>query len=508
MIKLIGLLASLALCFFGFKIAYQFYIYEVFEFNLKLTIIIIFTCILLLVMCSLLKVVFKPIKRVQKKAQQRKIKKISLRKKRTANVTLILLNIILFFANSFYTRTNKLINAITFNDNEPDEITAYLYTFKDNGIESIHDLNIIHIGYLESDRQNLYTLITRELEEKYNRIKFLDYQSHFYEQETSFYNDLENDTLQAIIISEDSKKNLETNFGSINNNLVLLEKITIKTGIASKPVDLTSESFNILIMGVDIRPSEGDIHTKTRSDTLMLATFNPQTMSLNLTSIPRDSYVPITCDNNKRDKITHVGYYGTSCTIETIEELLDLDINYYTKFNFTALVNLVDTLGGVKVDVKYDFTEQDSNDNANSITIKEGLQTLNGEEALAYSRHRKTVNDHQRSEAQQLVLNAIIKELTGFSVVTKFDSLTKVMQNNMLTNLTRKELYDLATIAPNMGQLTVTSNVIDGSDELYYVPKYDQDLYVTFLDEESIELIRENIKLIMGTEELHRTSND
>ena len=96
---------------------------------------------------------------------------------------------------------------------------------------------------------------------------------------------------------------------------------------------VSKEAFNVLILGVDIREDEGDIHSNTRADTIMVASFDPKTMKASLVSIPRDTYTPLSY-NNQEDKLTHAGSYGVGCMIETVENLLDIQINYYAKFNF------------------------------------------------------------------------------------------------------------------------------------------------------------------------------
>jgi len=504
--KLSGLLLSIIYCFIATKIAIQFYTYELLPTNYKLLLIGIYAIALLLILTFLLRIVFKKLSKESKK--QKKLRRRQLRKKTFADVILLLFCVILFFINSFYASTNQFINSITNNFVEPSEINCYVYVSSDSQIKTINDLDILNIGFSEEDKPTIYTLVNNKLEHTYNRIQYVDYQTDIYTSENTLYNSLQDNDIQAMIITKTTKDTLNSTYSTFNQDVRLIETITIKTNVDSIAVDVANEPFNVLIMGVDIRSYEGDIYSKTRIDTLMLITFNPKTMEMQMTSIPRDSYVPVTCDNDTYDKITHTGNYSIGCTIDTVEELLDLDINYYAKFNFDALVNIVDSLGGVTVDVQYSFTEQDSEDNPESISLEKGIQVLKGEEALAYARHRLSVDDHQRNYAQQQVLTAIISKLSSFSVITKFDNLLKVMQNNMITNMTRNEIYSLATLLPNMKQLQSTSFVIGGEDELYYVPKYNQYLYVTHLDETSIYDIRESIKRIMGVDNLTRTEDN
>ena len=183
-------------------------------------------------------------------------------------------------------------------------------------------------------------------------------------------------------------------------------------------------------------------------------------------------------------------------SIDTIENLLDIDINYYAKFNFQALIGLVDALGGIEIDVKFSFTESNSQDIPYSIQVEEGLQTLNGEEALAYARHRSTQNDHVRNNSQQEVLKAILRKLVSFDSITKVNELLNVLKTNMSTNFGRNEILDLLTIVPRLAELEISAGSIEGNDYQTYVPKYDEDLWVTELKEESLSNTKNQIQAI------------
>lgn len=160
-------------------------------------------------------------------------------------------------------------------------------------------------------------------------------------------------------------------------------------------------------------------------------------------------------------------------------------------------MDLVDALGGIQVDVQYSFTEQNSQDVPDAISVEAGLQTLDGEEALAYSRHRKTQNDHVRNASQQQVLAALLKKLASVQIITRFDSLMGIMQNNMTTNFSKNEIYSLAGLLPQMGNLTIDQYVLEGEDIETYVPLYQQNLWITQLNEKSIQQAKTEIQSIL-----------
>lgn len=209
------------------------------------------------------------------------------------------------------------------------------------------------------------------------------------------------------------------------------------------PVNPHKDNFSILFLGVDDR--DGNLNGLT--DAIVLATFNVNDGTVKTVSIPRDSYVEIPGRIN-RDKINHAhSYGGLELSIETVENLFDVPVDYYVKLNFTAFVEIIDAIGGVEVEVPFTFTEMDSRDRHNAITLYEGLQTLNGEEALAFARMRKhdPTGDVGRGERQQEIIKAVIKKGTSFSSITKYDDVLRSLEKHLETNLTFKDILSLHT---------------------------------------------------------------
>lgn len=115
---------------------------------------------------------------------------------------------------------------------------------------------------------------------------------------------------------------------------------------------------------------------------------------------------------------------------------MNVPVDYFVKFNFKSFMKIVDDLGGIEVDVPVEFTEQDSNDNANAIHLKKGVQKLNSEEALALARTRHIDSDAMRGQRQQLVIEAILKKLTSVGSVTKVGNIIDDINGQFVTNLT------------------------------------------------------------------------
>lgn len=294
----------------------------------------------------------------------------------------------------------------------------------------------------------------------------------------------------------------------------------------NKSTDLTNP-FTILLMGVD--SENEDINGSTpNGDSLMLITFNPNTLNATLLSIPRDSYVPLAClKNQKRNKITHAASYGgEECMIQTIQNFTDIKIDYYVKINFKGLVKIVDTLGGIEVDVPYSFCEQNSNRKFGNDTVyvKQGLQTLNGEQALAFSRNRHPwpqycpkeysnykSNDFIRGQNQQTVLKAILNKIKENNSLDTIYKVLDAASNSMQTNMTNKEILSLYNIGKDVISKSLSSQNIDdiigmqrlylsGKDAYIYDPAFGSKLYNYVLFNESVEAVSKAMKINLELE--------
>lgn len=256
-----------------------------------------------------------------------------------------------------------------------------------------------------------------------------------------------------------------------------------------KEVDPNSDNISVLFIGVDdsnIRQKKG--MGAVRSDALVLATFNVKDKTVKLLSIPRDSYVYIPIEK-KYDKITHAhAYGGVKATVETVEELLDIPVDYYVKMNFEAFVDVVDELGGIEFDVPYEIREMDSNDRKNAIHLKPGLQTLNGEEALALARTRKYDNDIERGKRQQELMKAIFKKAMSVQSLTKFDDVMEAVGKNMTTNLTFEEMRGFFAYATKGTGANIETLHLKGEDARI------GGVYYYRLDEAAVDEIKQTLK--------------
>lgn len=401
--------------------------------------------------------------------------------------------------------------------------SSSLITLVSNQATSLSDISSGTIGYLSDTTSIDGNQIPQEIlstEKITNKTK--EYDSYESLIEALLQNEVEyifvpsNYVLMFSNVDSDDFESLE------EDTKVLYTKQKDISSSTSKKSTL-SEPFTILIMGVD--SEEENIKGSTfNGDALMLLTFNPTTLNTTILSIPRDSYVPIACFTGKtKNKITHAAWYGADCMINTIEDFLDVDIDYYVKINFKGVVKLIDTLGGVEVDVPYSFCEQDSNRHFGNSTIyvKEGLQTLNGEQALALSRNRKSNsskcssewtqgvrNDFVRGQNQQLVLRAILNKLKTVSSLDTVYNVLNTISNNMETNMTTNEILSLYNIGKDILVKASDEKVenlvgfqrlyLNGEDAYIYDSRTGLNLYNYVLYDNSIKAVQNAMKVNLG----------
>lgn len=273
--------------------------------------------------------------------------------------------------------------------------------------------------------------------------------------------------------------------------------ITVKGETNVKKVDVTKEPFNVYISGIDTIGSIGNI---SRSDVNMIMTVNPRTKTILLTSIPRDYYVKL-ASKGQMDKLTHSGLYGIDETTSTVENLLGIDINYHVKVNFTTVVKLVDTLGGITVNSDYSFSAKGMD--GVRYNFNAGSNNINGQAALAFSRERYSFasGDNQRVKNQQAVLTGIIKKCTSStSILTNYNGILNSVEDNIQTNMSKSDITSLVKMQlGDMRGWTIKQCSLKGtgkSTPVYSIPNYS--VYVMVPDETSVSEAKQQITSVMN----------
>lgn len=237
--------------------------------------------------------------------------------------------------------------------------------------------------------------------------------------------------------------------------------------VSTKPL---TEPFTVLVMGVDSESTDGlDANAAFNGDTLILVTFNPKTLTATMFSMPRDLYVPIISSSGRNlgyNKINSSAAYGTASTVNTVENLTGIEIDYFVKVNFQGVIDLVNALGGIDVEVEqpdYDYYVSQWGEGVlcesgadrtyvNMVCMNTGWQHLNGEQALAYARNRHGFleSDLARNRHQQQIIEAIAKKVAQTASFSDFEKLLDTISNNIATNMQTNQILSFYQSLKNM----------------------------------------------------------
>ncbi|HHY74211.1 MAG TPA: LytR family transcriptional regulator [Bacillus bacterium] len=264
-------------------------------------------------------------------------------------------------------------------------------------------------------------------------------------------------------------------------------KFEEKSELRLQKVDPRVDNISILFLGID--DSSDHVFSKaTRTDAMILATFNKKGKSVKMVSIPRDSRVELV-GRGRMDKITHAhAFGGLDMTVNTVEKLFEIPVDYYVLLNFDAFIDIIDALDGIQIDVPFDIIEQNSHREKNKIKIKKGLQTLNGEQALAYARTRKYDGDVERGQRQQEILNAIINRGLSIRSVTKYGDVIESIGDNLTTNMSFDEMLAFHDYAYAGKHIDVEMLTLKGK------PSRIEGLYYYLLDETNLQEVKTKLK--------------
>lgn len=273
-------------------------------------------------------------------------------------------------------------------------------------------------------------------------------------------------------------------------------RIQLEFGGASDD-SITKEPFTVYISGIDVY---GDVSETSRSDVNIIAVVNPTTYQILLVTTPRDYYVPIPgISEGLPDKLTHAGIYGVDASMETLGTLYETDINYYARLNFTSLIDIVDTLGGIDVYSEYAFTT--SPDSEYVMDVQQGMNHFTGEQALAFSRERQNLpdGDNQRGKNQQAVITAMLKKCLSPTMLLKANSIMNQVSKDVETNMSQNQINALIKHQLNKNpKWTIQSVAAQGynSEGYCYSSGYDTLLSVVEPDYEQVDDIIDLINVV------------
>jgi LCP family protein required for cell wall assembly len=245
----------------------------------------------------------------------------------------------------------------------------------------------------------------------------------------------------------------------------------INAGNESESENEQIDPFSVLLIGTDQRDQE-----PARSDSLIYTVIRPKGNRILLISIPRDSYAYIVGYDKKSKINAAYAYGGTKMSIDTIENLFEQPVNYYASINFKGLVDIVNTLGGVKLPIEIDIVNKQ--ENHDKFTIKANKPIYNGVEALNYVRYRED-SDFERTARQRIFIGSMFDRMKKFGNITKIDDAIRIGGNNINTNMRSEMVLGLARSV--IKEIPEISNyMLKGEDAkidgIYYYLLHEDDL--------------------------------
>ncbi|MDO4773792.1 MAG: LCP family protein [Candidatus Saccharibacteria bacterium] len=293
---------------------------------------------------------------------------------------------------------------------------------------------------------------------------------------------IQGDTAVIGILNESYRTAIEATDEQFSRRTRVLKTFHFTEDVKQAAIE-AGKPFTIYISGID---TYGPIATVSRSDVNILMTVNPEKHKVHITTVPRDAYVAIPgAGRNQKDKLTHSGIYGVETSVKTLEQLFAVTIDGYVRINFTSFMAVIDKIGGVVVDNPRAFTAY------NGKAFPAGSVTLNGADALAFARERKSLGegDVGRGRNQMIIIEAILRKLLRANSLASYDGVLEVLGSSVQTNITDRSLRQLINqqVADDW---QVTSAVVSGRGQTGGLPSFAMpgyQLYMYVLDASSVE---------------------
>lgn len=312
---------------------------------------------------------------------------------------------------------------------------------------------------------------------------------------------LYNQEVDAVLLSESYRDLVKDEHEYFDIETAVIETMTFDveidmSGRQRSDKNVTAEPFIVYLSGID---TFGSVAARSRSDVNILAVINPTTRQIMLITTPRDYYVQLPVAGNAYDKLTHAGIYGIDASIDTLEQLYDIDIDYYLRVNFTGFMDIVDALGGVDVNSDQAFTGE-----VYGVHFDQGINHVDGRGALSFVRERHSFanGDFERQRHQMEMIRAIIKKMHSPEMLLRYSDLMSSLQQSFNTDLASSDLTDLVKMELDSStDWNIQSYGVSGQGarrSTYSMGS--RSLYVALQDEASIEGAKERIQKVFDGE--------
>ena len=262
----------------------------------------------------------------------------------------------------------------------------------------------------------------------------------------------DNKNIQAIVINHSMLRIISQEFPDFEDSIKIIKTYEYKEKVEldASNVNVKRDPFIIYVSGISSDDGEDTkLASKALSDVNILAVINPETKQVLLVTTPRDSYIKISNSSGVTgyDKLAHAGSYGVDKSIEALENLYGINIDYYVKINFAGSQAVIDALGGITIESEIEFTNGWEAAPV-SYHFVQGANECDGEKAIAFARERKAfaAGDFQRGRNQTAVIKGIIQKATSPAILTRYSAVMDTVSDMFLTNIPSSAISDLVKL--------------------------------------------------------------
>ena len=303
-------------------------------------------------------------------------------------------------------------------------------------------------------------------------------------------------SIDAMVIGSGIYDGLVDNNDSFEKSVKIIAKLYVKADKKQEHVDIdVAKPFIIYLAGED---NGNGVQEFTRNDANIIVVINPYTHKILLVNTPRDYLLPLWNQKDKMDKLTHFGYYGINTSVSAMETLYGVKVDSYVRICYEAVVNLVDSVGGIDIYSDKAFVTS----HEPRVRVKKGMNHFNGTKALAFSQERYAYEsgDRHRGQNQQAVLSAVIKKIsTNKTYLLKYPDIIESVSDYFVTNISMDDVQELIKFQLNtLASWDVESISVDGEGDMQYtfsIPK--EKKYVMIPSETSVKKAKDKINAVL-----------
>ena len=425
--------------------------------------------------------------------------KAAAKKKRSAGCVISVITIIISLIGSFaLIRVHQTLDGM---NEDTMTVKIGVYVLKNDKAQEIEDAKDYQFGYTSMVEYENTMKAFDDIDKKVKQ----EVSKNSYDTAMELVDALYAKEAGAIVLNEayvDVLSDMK-DYKNFSDKTRLIYEVTIEKKVAERGKNnLTKEPFIVYLSGSDTRDTK---LSTSRNDVNILAVVNPVNKQVLLVNTPRDCQIDLSVKPGQMDKLTHCGIYGIDCSMDTLGNFYGVDVNYYAQINFSGIIKLVDTLGGVTVESDRAFktrTASSLNDDTRYEFVK-GENEVDGHKALAFARERKAIGDGDlgRGIHQMALIKAIAKKAMSPAILKDFNGLLDSVKDMSATNLTASEMESLVQMQlDDPAEWNIVSYCLTGKGQKAHVASMAKKVYTMVPDQESYEKAKSLIDKVMKGE--------